>query len=105
MRKRVIAAAEPAAAYIPVDADFQWKKDAGDISIDENFVAQSFWRDVLIRFFRKTSAVIGLVLIIVITIFAMVGPGMNEFSYSDQYLSQKNFAPRVKALEKIGILW
>ena len=103
MKKIVAAAAEGTAAYIPVDTDFQWKKNAGDLSIDENFVAQNFWHDVFVRFFRKTSAVIGLFLIIIISIFAAVGPGMNDFTYSDQYLSQKNFAPRVKALEKFGI--
>ena len=103
MKKKVAVAAEDSAAYIPVDADFKWKENAGDITIDENFVAQNFWHDVFVRFFRKTSAVIGLVLIIIISIFAVVGPGMNDFTYSDQYLSQKNFAPRVKALEKFGI--
>lgn len=103
MKKKVAVAAETSAAYIPVDTDFRWKENAGDISIDENFVAQNFWHDVFVRFFRKTSAVIGLVLILVISIFAVIGPGMNDFTYSDQYLSQKNFAPRVKALEKYGI--
>ena len=103
MKKKVAVAAEASAAYIPVDTDFRWKENAGDISIDENFVAQNFWHDVFVRFFRKTSAVIGLVLILVISIFAVIGPGMNDFTYSDQYLSQKNFAPRVKALEKYGI--
>lgn len=103
MKKKVATAAEGAAAYIPVDTDFQWKKNAGDLSIDENFVAQNFWHDVFVRFFRKTSAVIGLVLILLISVFAVIGPGMNDFTYSDQYLSQKNFAPRVKALEKLGI--
>ena len=102
MTKKIAAAAE-GAAYIPVDTDFRWKENAGDISIDENFVAQNFWHDVFVRFFRKTSAVIGLVLIILISVFAVIGPGMNDFTYSDQYLSQKNFAPRVKALEKFGI--
>ncbi len=103
MKKKVAVAAEATAAYIPVDTDFKWKENAGDISIDENFVAQNFWHDVFVRFFRKTSAVIGLLLIILITVFAIIGPGMNDFGYSDQYLSQKNFAPRVKALEKFGI--
>lgn len=96
-------AADTAFSYAPVDADFKWKENAGDITIDENYVAQNFWKDVVIRYFRKVSAVIGLVLIIIISVFAIIGPGMNDFSYSDQYLSQKNFAPRVAALEKFGI--
>ncbi|MGN8632268.1 ABC transporter permease [Blautia sp. HCP3S3_G3] len=93
-----------AAAYVPVDADFKLKDNAGDITINTNFASQSFWKDVFIRYFRKTSAVIGLILIILISIMAVVGPGMNDYTYSGQELSQKNFAPRVKWLEKFGIM-
>ena len=63
--------------YVPVDADFVLKDNAGAITIDENYAAQNFWKDVFIRYFRKVSAVIGLVLIILITLFAAIGPGMN----------------------------
>lgn len=94
--------AEAAAPYIPVDADFKLK-NSDAITIDENFAAQSFWKDVFIRFFRKASAVIGLVLIILITVLAVIGPNMNEYTYSGQELSQKNLAPRILALEKFGI--
>ena len=94
--------AEAAAPYIPVDADFRLK-NSDAITIDENFAAQSFWKDVFIRFFRKASAVIGLVLIILITVLAVIGPNMNEYTYSGQELSQKNLAPRILTLEKFGI--
>lgn len=89
--------------YVPVESDFVLKDNAGAITIDENYAAQNFWKDVLIRYFRKFSAVLGLILIIFITIFAIVGPEMNEYTYSGQELSQKNFAPRIKALERFGI--
>ena len=89
--------------YVPTDADFRLKDNAGEIAIDTNFSAQNFWKDVLIRFIRKTSALVGLFLIIVISLLAIVGPGMNEYTYSGQELSQKNFAPRVPGLEKLGI--
>ena len=92
-----------AAGYIPVEADFKFKHTDGELALDDNFAAQSFWKDVLIRYFKKISAVIGLILIIIITVFAIIGPGMNDFSYSEQSLTQKNFAPRVKGLEKLGI--
>lgn len=102
-KAKTVNAAETAAAYIPVDADFKLKDNAREIEIDENFAAQSFWKDVFIRYFRKASAVIGLLLIMVITILAVAGPGMNQYTYSGQELSQKNFAPRIKALERFGI--
>ncbi len=101
------SAADTAAAvqtsYIPVDSDFRLKDNAGEIAIDANFSAQSFWKDVCIRYFRRVSAVIGLILIILISAMAAAGPGMNEYTYSVQNLSQKNFAPRVKGLENFGI--
>jgi len=83
--------------------DFKLKDNAAEIEIDSNFASQSFWKDVIIRYFRKVSAVVGLILIILITIMAIVGPGMNDYTYSGQELSQKNFAPRVPGLESIGI--
>lgn len=102
--KKTSTIAGTAAAYVPVDADFQLKDNAGEIAIDTNFASQSFWKDVFVRYFRKTSAVVGLILIVLITIMAVIGPGMNEYTYSGQELSQKNFAPRVKFLENFGIL-
>lgn len=97
------AAAAAEASYIPVETDFRLKDNAGEIAIDTNFAAQSSWRDVISRYLKKTSAVIGLVLILLIGIMAVVGPGMNEYTYSGQNLSQKNLAPRVKILEDYGI--
>ena len=92
-----------AGACVPTDADFRLKNNADEIALDTNFAAQGFWRDVLIRYFRKTSAVIGLVLIALITVMAVVGPGMNGYTYSGQELNEKNLAPRVPGLENMGI--
>ncbi len=46
--------------------------------MDSNFAAQSFWKDVRVRFFRKKSAVLGLILVVFIVLLAAFGPGMNE---------------------------
>ncbi len=82
---------------------FVLKEDAADITIDENFASQSFWKEVRAQFLKKKSAVFGLIAIIIITLLAIFGPGMNSYSYSDQDLSQKNLAPRVAWLEGLGI--
>ena len=50
--------------------EFARKDNAAEIAVDTNFAAQSFWKDVRIRFFRKKSAVLGLVIIIVILLLA-----------------------------------
>jgi oligopeptide transport system permease protein len=100
MESQNIQLGEP---YIPSAADFRFKNNKNEIEIDSNYASQSFWREVFTRFFRKTSAVVGLAVIIFITIMAIMGPGMNSYSYSDQNLIQKNLAPRVKFLEGIGL--
>ena len=86
------------------EAEFARKDNAAEIAVDTNFAAQSFWKDVRIRFFRKKSAVLGLVMIMIILLLAIFGPGMNAYTYSGQDLSQKNFAPRVPGIEQFGIL-
>ena len=40
---------EKSVTYTPVDSDFRLKNNVNDISIDDNFIAQNFWKDVLIR--------------------------------------------------------
>lgn len=83
------------------EKDFALKHNDAEIAMDSNFAAQSFWKDVRVRFFRKKSAVLGLILVVFIVLLAAFGPGMNEYTYSGQELSQKNFAPRVQVLEKL----
>ncbi len=83
--------------------DFQLKHRDGALAADTNFSAQSFWKDVRIRFFRKKSAVIGAIFIVFITLMAIAGPHMNGYTYSGQKLSEKNLAPRVPGLENFGI--
>lgn len=111
---RLEGAASPQAICQAVDAaypqhtftpeDFLRKDNADEIGMDANFAAQSFWKDVRVRFFRKKSAVLGLVLILVIVALAIAGPHMTGYTYSGQDLSQKNFAPRVPGIEALGIL-
>ncbi len=84
--------------------DFKLKNNADEIRVDTNFVSQSFWKEAVIRFRRKKSAVFGLIMILLITLIAIFGPGMNGYTYSGQNLSQKDLAPRVPGIESIGIL-
>lgn len=44
-----------AAGYIPVEADFKFKHTDGELALDDNFAAQSFWKDVLILLFQKNQ--------------------------------------------------
>ncbi|PTX59123.1 oligopeptide transport system permease protein [Melghirimyces profundicolus] len=53
----------------------------------------SYWQDVRRRFFSNTGAVIGLVLILVIGMMAIIGPGMNDYNYRQQDYNVQNISP------------
>lgn len=97
------AMAEGPAEYVFQPDDFTLRGDAAAIQIDTNFASQNFWREVRHRFFANKGAVISLALVIIIGLLAAFGPAMTDYSYSDQNLTEKNFAPRVPWLEGLGI--
>lgn len=83
--------------------DFQLKERNGFSHIDNNFASQSFWKDALTRFVNNKGAVFALIVIILIVLLAIIGPGMNSYTYSGQTITEQNLAPRVKGLEGLGI--
>lgn len=84
--------------------DFEMIGGEPQAVIDTGFSSDSYWKDVRRRFISNKGAVVALVFIVFIVAFAVIGPMMSGYYYSDQSLSQKNFAPRVPGLENLGIL-
>ena len=66
--------------YVPVKEDFQFLPDR-DITTDQNFASQGYWKGVAISFFRNKRAVVGLVIVLLIMFFAAFGPMMNVYKY------------------------
>ncbi|MEE3420958.1 MAG: ABC transporter permease [Lachnospiraceae bacterium] len=97
-----MAAEAQAQAYVPTDADFKLKNNTDDIAIDNNFGAQSYWKEVRKKFFHNKGAVVGLVFVIILTVFAIVGPMMTPYGYAEQ-TNGKNLAPRIPGIENLGI--
>ena len=71
--------------YTPQKDDFEFITDR-DISVDENFSSQGYWKGVAVHFFRNKFAVTGLVLVSVIILFAVFAPIVSTYSY-DQIVS------------------
>ena len=96
--------------YIPSDDDFQLDTSL-DITTDRNYASQGFWKGVAIRFFKNKRAVIGLCIIFLIILFALIGPGMNEYGYSDiisvydeetgKEITARSMPPHIPALHKL----
>lgn len=66
--------------YVPCDADFVLDENK-DINIDRNFASQGFWKGVFTRFFKNARAVIGVVIIVLITLLAIFGPSTSGYEY------------------------
>jgi oligopeptide transport system permease protein len=90
--------------FVFLPDDFERVSSEPAAHIDSNFSSDSFWKDVRRRFVSNKGAVVALVFIILIMSFAVVGPFMSGYNYAEQSLVQRNFAPRVPLLEKLGIL-
>lgn len=87
---------------LPKDA-FELTHNDINAHVDRNFASQNYWKDALVRFLRNKGAIFGLIMIIIIVLFAAFGPAMNEYTYESQTIEHQNLAPRIPGLENIGI--
>lgn len=99
----VAAGPAPQEEYVFQPDDFELRGNAEQTRIDTNFASQNYWKEVRARFFANKGAVVALILIALICALAAFGPHMTYYSYKQQTLTQKNFAPRVPGLENLGI--
>ena len=107
--KKIVPAAVPAGAYTPVPGDFEFLRDR-DIQMDKNFASQGYWKGVALHFLRNKRAMTGLVIVLLIMIFAIFGPIMNAYGYRDivstmnaegKQIVAKGIYPRVPALHEL----
>lgn len=68
--------------YVPVKEDFRFLPER-DITTDQNFASQGYWKGVAISFFKNKRAVAGLAIVVLIMFFAIFGPMMNAYSYKE----------------------
>lgn len=99
---RELSVTQPLAAETFLPDDFTLRGNA-PAEVDSNFASQNYWKDVFLRFVGNKGAILSLVVILLLCLLAAFGPGMNGHTYATQTLSEKNFAPRVPVLEKLGI--
>ena len=68
--------------YIPCREDFELLTRQ-DLNTDKNFASQSYWKGVVIHFFRNRRAVIGLIIVTVLILLAIFGPMMCGYQYDE----------------------
>lgn len=59
----------------------------------------TYWQDVWRRLRKNHLAIIGLISVIIILLFATIGPMVNKYEYNKQYLDYKNVPPRLEIYE------
>ena len=62
--------------------DFQFVTER-DISVDENFAAQGYWKGVAVHFLKNRFAMTGVVLVAAIILFAVFAPILSSYSYQE----------------------
>ncbi len=63
-----------------------------------------FWKDAWRRLKKNPGAITGLIIILIIVLMSIIGPGMNEYSYSQQDLSRAKLPAKVPVLENVDFL-
>lgn len=62
-----------------------------------------FFKDALLRLRKNKASTLAFAVIVVIVIFALIGPSMTPYGYNDQDVNRVNMPPRIPGLEKLGI--
>ncbi|MGM0379963.1 MAG: ABC transporter permease [Bacillota bacterium] len=83
-----------------------------DTGLNERIESESlnFWQEASVRLRKNPFAITGMIIIVLLIIFSLVGPYFNEYTYKQQIESPvtswplKEMRPRVPGLENIGIL-
>lgn len=77
-----------------------------DAVVEEKFERKSrtFWQDAWQQLKSNRVAIVGLIGLLIITIFSLVGPLMNDHKFSDQNVAHQNLPPKIPVLEKVSFL-
>lgn len=109
---KAAASMQTPADYTPRKEDFALLEQH-DIATDKNFASQGYWKGVAIHFFRNKRAVTGLVIVLLIVFFAVLGHMMSRYGYKDivsittkvngrnRQITAGGLAPRIPWLHKL----
>lgn len=76
--------------------DFKLIGDKQNIMIDEVEPARPMWKDVLARFVANKGAVIGIIMIVIITLMALFAPVFSHYTYDGVNTAEINIAPNAQ---------
>lgn len=90
--------------------EFNFKKDdfqlanRKDLYVDKVYENQSFWKTFFTTLLKNKGAVFGMVVIVIIVLFAVFAPMLSSHSINEQVITQQSLPPRIPVIENLGIL-
>ncbi len=79
--------------------DFKKVQKDQKLDIEQTRASLTYWQDVWRRLKKNKSSMAGLAIVILIILFAVVGPLFTPFSYEDQVAELRNLPPRLDVYE------
>ncbi|KMY53216.1 peptide ABC transporter permease [Bacillus sp. FJAT-27231] len=61
----------------------------------------NFWQDAWLRLKGNKGAIVGLILILLLSFMAIFGPSMNKYTYKEQNIAHAKLPPKIPALANI----
>ncbi|PKK95394.1 MAG: ABC transporter permease [Tenericutes bacterium HGW-Tenericutes-5] len=74
---------------------FNFLKQEQKLDKEQTRKSLTYWQDVWRRLKKNHLAIVGLVSVIIIILFATIGPLINPYKYNSQYLDYKNIPPQL----------
>lgn len=71
--------------------------------VDKAYKTTSYLKDVWAHFKKNKGAILGLIIIVLIILFAIIGPMVSGYASEAIDQAQQSMPPRIQLLEKIGI--
>lgn len=85
-----------------MDERFRIVGAAGEQTI-QDYSDTPRWKDVLYRFTRNKGSLLGTIAIVIIVLFALLGPLLTPYTYNGVDTKRQNLPPRIPVVENIGI--
>ncbi|SGW43244.1 Oligopeptide transport system permease protein [Staphylococcus argenteus] len=83
--------------------DFEFKKD----NMNQEFVnvkSKSFWQDAWTQLRKNRLAVIGMIGLIILILFALIGPVISQHNSTEQQVTDRNLPSKIPFLDKVDYL-
>ena len=74
---------------------FNFLKQEQKLDKEQTRKSLTYWQDVWRRLKKNHLAIVGLISVIIIILFATIGPLINPYKYNSQYLDYKNIPPQL----------